>query len=538
MGSGTTAPAARRAARSRPRRSLARARAASGARASPRSALGSLAVARSPRDASRAHSVDVLVTALIQEELQLAEAPERGADERYAHAAPGRYVLHRCGSDRRQVMADVLVVRRIRLRLLAQLRRRRDEARELPVLEPRGGRLPDHAAGRDGREKEPAAQALVLRRAPGEELRDVRPDLLARARGLRGEAEDARVHRPEIFEHRATRWTPRAEPSVQRGQRVRRVLARRHEVEGRAHERGLDQIAPVDRLAKPLVREAGEARPQCNVWGRRPLRLESAEAFDRVNDVELLAREQHLPREKGAVQLTKGESGGSGASDRRHSSILGESGLREPADDPDDFPLDLDIACVDRLHLAVGRLQADAVLLFEEALERGAAVLEERNDDVAIPRGVLRLHDDVIAVVDVVLDHRLAAHAQHEGGAALGRELARGAHRLGLVLVGVDRLTGGDLADDRRHHRTSAEGAWDGEGARAGGVLLEPALALELQEMVVDRGGGGEADGLGDLAHGGRVTPLGAALADEFEDLLGALLALFGHALDHTDRRF
>ena len=46
----------------------------------------------------------------------------------------------------------------------------------------------------------------------------------------------------------------------------------------------------------------------------------------------------------------------------------------------------------------------------------------------------------------------------------------------------------------------------------------------------MDRRRRGEPDGLGDLAHRRGVAPLRAAVADEFEDPLRALLVLFRHA--------
>src|SRR5436309_12822252 len=154
--------------------------------------------------------------------------------------------------------------------------------------------------------------------------------------------------------------------------------------------------------------------------------------------------------------------------------------LGEASDNADDLALDLDVARVDRLHLPVRRLQADAVFLAEEALQGRAAVLEQRDDDVAVARGVLRLHDDVVAVVDVVLDHRFPAHAKDERVAALRRELTGDRERFALVLVCVDRLARGDLADDRRLDDATTERAGDRERARAGGVLLKLPLALEL----------------------------------------------------------
>src|SRR5439155_3789419 len=178
----------------------------------------------------------------------------------------------------------------------------------------------------------------------------------------------------------------------------------------------------------------------------------------------------------------------------------------------------------------VGRLQSHAILLLEEALQRRAVVFEQRDDDVAVPGGVLLLHDDVVAVVDVVIDHRFAADAQDEGLATPARELARDRERFRLVLHCVDRLAGGDLPDDRRRDDPAAESAGDRECAGARGVLGEAAFLLELGEVVVDGRRRREPDGLGDLPHRRRVTPLGDALADERQDALGPLLVLFRHA--------
>ncbi|OLB85665.1 MAG: hypothetical protein AUI15_32500 [Actinobacteria bacterium 13_2_20CM_2_66_6] len=60
----------------------------------------------------------------------------------------------------------------------------------------------------------------------------------------------------------------------------------------------------------------------------------------------------------------------------------------------------------------------------------------------------------ICTVVDVVFDHRLTANAKDERLATTPRrELTRQGHRLGAVLVRVDGLARGDLADDRRLDR-------------------------------------------------------------------------------------
>ena len=137
--------------------------------------------------------------------------------------------------------------------------------------------------------------------------------------------------------------------------------------------------------------------------------------------------------------------------------------------------------------------------------------------------------DDKVAVVDVVVDHRLPADPQDECVAAAAGELAGDGHRFGLVLERVDRLTGRDLPDDRRGYDAAAERAGDRERPRARGVLREPAFLLELGEVVVDRRRRGEPDGLGDLAHRRRVTPFRDALPDERENSFRSLLVLLSH---------
>src|SRR3990172_2541028 len=205
--------------------------------------------------------------------------------------------------------------------------------------------------------------------------------------------------------------------------------------------------------------------------------------------------------------------------------------LREPADHSYDLALDMHLARVDRLHLAVGGLEADPVALLVEALERGGAVLEERDDDVTIARRGLLLDHDVVAVVDVVLDHRLPADAQDEGVApALRREIARDAQRLALVRVRVDGRARGDLAHDRRAHRAGGHGIRDGERSRPGRRLGQPALALELGEVGVGGGRRGQPHRLGDLPDARRIAALGDRFPDESEDAVGPVLVLFRHA--------
>src|SRR5439155_21524192 len=121
----------------------------------------------------------------------------------------------------------------------------------------------------------------------------------------------------------------------------------------------------------------------------------------------------------------------------------------ELSDDSYHLALDLDLAGEYRLHLTVRRLEADALLLSEEALERHAVVLEERDDDVSVPGRGLRLDDDVIAVIDERVDHALAADPKHVRAVAR-LDGARHVERFCCVGVRLDGLAGRDLSKDRQ----------------------------------------------------------------------------------------
>ena len=99
---------------------------------------------------------------------------------------------------------------------------------------------------------------------------------------------------------------------------------------------------------------------------------------------------------------------------------------------------------IDRLHGLVGRLEADPIALAEEPLQGRLAVVVADGDDLAVAGRFLALDDDVIAVGDVVLDHRVARDA--EGELVVGPFPLAEAELL-ILLDGLDRLAGGDPAD-------------------------------------------------------------------------------------------
>src|SRR5690348_2612260 len=100
--------------------------------------------------------------------------------------------------------------------------------------------------------------------------------------------------------------------------------------------------------------------------------------------------------------------------------IVPESAVSEVAEELDHLAANFYL--VDRdddgLHRGIARLEANTVAFAVEALERSAAVLgvviDDRHGDIAIVYAGLRPDHDEIAIVNVVLNHRCAAHAERE----------------------------------------------------------------------------------------------------------------------------
>src|SRR5690349_18421433 len=102
------------------------------------------------------------------------------------------------------------------------------------------------------------------------------------------------------------------------------------------------------------------------------------------------------------------------------------SGLRRcggsvPPNDAHHCALDDHVALIDpqRRHRGVGGLQADpAAGLAIVALDRGAGARDLGDDHLPVVRRIALVHDDVVAVLDLLVDHRLAADLQHVAAAA------------------------------------------------------------------------------------------------------------------------
>src|SRR2546428_13986137 len=116
-------------------------------------------------------------------------------------------------------------------------------------------------------------------------------------------------------------------------------------------------------------------------------------------------------------------------------------------DHRDGDAFDGDVACVDGLQVGILGLQPDAVLFFEEPLDRGL-IINERDYDLTVRRRRLASYNQEVSVVDAGVDHAVAANVQDE-------TLIRAAqiHSEGEVVFDVllreNRLSGGNVADHR-----------------------------------------------------------------------------------------
>ena len=133
--------------------------------------------------------------------------------------------------------------------------------------------------------------------------------------------------------------------------------------------------------------------------------------------------------------------------------------------------------------------------------------------------------DDVVAVEDAGVDHRLAADPQHEEVAVAGEVLGDGDH-LFDVLGREHAGAGGDVADERDvadraavDDRAGARLERDLDRPGLARVAAQVALVLQRGEVRVHRGRRRQADGLADLADARRVALLADLGVDELEDL-------------------
>src|SRR6266550_594846 len=191
-------------------------------------------------------------------------------------------------------------------------------------------------------------------------------------------------------------------------------------------------------------------------------------------------------------------------------------------DDADHDALDDDVALVEpqRLHLVVRRLQPDPPAgLAVEPLHRGPFTMDERNHGLTGVGLVAFLNDDVVAVLDVLVDHGVAAHLQDVAAAAPRQELVRHGDRL----ITRDRFDGCARSDQPEQRQLGGAGLALGRDDfdRPALVVRAPdvAFALEIGEVLVNRRERLEAELAGNFLEAGGVPLLFDVLSDVVQDL-------------------
>src|SRR5882724_2086969 len=147
---------------------------------------------------------------------------------------------------------------------------------------------------------------------------------------------------------------------------------------------------------------------------------------------------------------------------------------------PDDayhHALDHDVALVDteRRHGGVRGLEPDPPAgLAIEPLDRGARALHQRDHRLAVVGLVALVDHDEVAVLDVLVDHRLTAYLQHVAPTAAGNQLI--GYRDGIRTADrLDRRASGDQAVQRKIR---------GPGLATWGHDLDPAtLAVSATDV-------------------------------------------------------
>src|SRR5581483_2005515 len=172
---------------------------------------------------------------------------------------------------------------------------------------------------------------------------------------------------------------------------------------------------------------------------------------------------------------------------------------------------------IDGVHRRVCRLQPNTLALAVDAFQRrltvqGIAIDNQRDRDLAVVHRVLRLHDHHVAVVDVVVDHRLSLDPKSI--TALVHESLRYFHHVRPIGDGFDRLARRDESQHPDRRRTAVRQL---DPPREVPRAPEVAVALESAQVVIDDGCGADAHREPDLADGRRPPVLGHVLPYEFE---------------------
>src|SRR5262245_21783428 len=170
-----------------------------------------------------------------------------------------------------------------------------------------------------------------------------------------------------------------------------------------------------------------------------------------------------------------------------------------------------------RLHRRVGGLEPDLPVLAIELLQRDVGAVEERDDHFAVVGSAPVFDDDVVAVANLLVDHRVALDAE-DVGVALADEILGDGDRF----AADDRLdgnAGGDVPEERQLDGPAAEARRD-ELDRAAAVpgALDEALFLQVGQVLVDRSERRQTETAADLLQAGRVAVLLDEIVEVVED--------------------
>jgi len=153
-------------------------------------------------------------------------------------------------------------------------------------------------------------------------------------------------------------------------------------------------------------------------------------------------------------------------------------------------------------------------LLAVVALQRHL-VVDASDDALAVPSRLLPANDDVVAVVDVVLDHRLAAHLE---GVVLGAGEQRVEVEALVVGDRLDRGAGGDGTEQRQAVRRPLV-IDQLDGPRREALAFDQPLLLQRLQMTHDAVGRADLETQPDLANRRAVAARLDLLLDEVVDL-------------------
>ena len=175
----------------------------------------------------------------------------------------------------------------------------------------------------------------------------------------------------------------------------------------------------------------------------------------------------------------------------------------------------------DRLHFGIRRVQAYLALVAVEALERHL-VVDHRHDTGAVVRGVLLANHDPVAVVDVVLNHRLSADL--EGVILRVAEQVAEVEAVAIILHRLDRSARGDVAEQRQLSRRTGPEIDELDGPRFTFLAHDQPLLLQRLEMTHHPVRRQDAEVVADVAHRRSVT----LRLDEMADVVVNLALPFG----------